>query len=76
VIDMPFITKEQVEKIRTLKTSIDSIRNRVIEENETLQEITKEYLGEGYDDKIMAKIIEQEIDKEISDKLRRIIFGE
>ncbi len=73
---MPFITKEQVEKIRTLKTSIDSIRNRVIEENETLQEITKEYLGEGYDDKIMAKIIEQEIDKEISDKLRRIIFGE
>ena len=73
---MPFITKEQVEKIRTLKTSIDSIRNRVIEENETLQEITKEYLGEGYDDKIMSKIIEQEIDKEISDKLRRIIFGE
>lgn len=72
---MPFFTKEQVDKIRVLKSSIDAIRNRIIEENDNLQEITKEYLGEQYSDKIMAKIINDEFNKELSDKLRRILFG-
>jgi hypothetical protein len=75
VIDMPFFTKEQVDKIRVLKSSIDAIRNRIIEENDNLQEITKEYLGEQYSDKIMAKIINDEFNKELSDKLRGILFG-
>tara|TARA_R100001015_G_C4614148_1_gene169950 strand:- start:239 stop:472 length:234 start_codon:yes stop_codon:yes gene_type:complete len=75
VIDMPFFTKEQVDKIRVLRSSIDAIRNRIIEENDNLQEITKEYLGEQYSDKIMAKIINDEFNKELSDKLRRILFG-
>ncbi len=72
---MPFFTKEQVDKIRVLRSSIDAIRNRIIEENDNLQEITKEYLGEQYSDKIMAKIINDEFNKELSDKLRRILFG-
>ena len=72
---MPFFTKEQVDKIRVLKSSIDAIRNRIIEENDNLQEITKEYLGEQYSDKIMAKIINDEFNKELSDKLRGILFG-
>ena len=72
---MPFFTKEQVDKIRVLRSSIDAIRNRIIEENDNLQEITKEYLGEQYSDKIMAKIINDEFNKELSDKLRGILFG-
>ena len=73
---MPFFTNEQVDKIRVLKTSIDTIRNRIIQEQENLQEITKEYLGEEYSDKIMQKIINDEFNKELSDKLRRILIGE
>tara|TARA_Y100000004_G_C8853248_1_gene385677 strand:+ start:269 stop:499 length:231 start_codon:yes stop_codon:yes gene_type:complete len=76
VIDMPFFTNEQVDKIRVLKTSIDTIRDRIIQEQENLQEITKEYLGEEYSDKIMQKIINDEFNKELSDKLRRILIGE
>ncbi len=73
---MPFFTNEQVDKIRVLKTSIDTIRDRIIQEQENLQEITKEYLGEEYSDKIMQKIINDEFNKELSDKLRRILIGE
>jgi len=69
-------TEEQAEKIRELGLNISTIVERITEQNRNLQELTKEYLGESYSDKIINKIIQEELNKELMSNIKVILFGE
>ena len=67
---------EQIKKLKELKFNVKDIMLRIEEENISLQELTKEYLGEEMSEDILRKIIKQETNKELIDKLGVILFGE
>ena len=69
------INEEHIDELNLLKLSIANIAERVKEENETLNELTKEYLGEAISEDILLKIINDEINKEVMKKLEAIFFG-
>ena len=67
---------EQIKKLKELKFNVKDIMLRIEEENISLQDLTKEYLGEEMSEDILRKIIKQETNKELMDKLGVILFGE
>ena len=67
---------EQIKKLKELKFNVKDIMLRIEEENISLQDLTKEYLGEEMSEDILRKIIKQETNKELIDKLGVILFGE
>tara|TARA_R110000851_G_scaffold84982_2_gene184952 strand:- start:66 stop:293 length:228 start_codon:yes stop_codon:yes gene_type:complete len=74
VIDMVF-TKEQSDNLKLLIASIPDEVERIVRHHEDLQDITKEYLGESISKEIMEKIIKQEIEKGLYDKMVGVLFG-
>ena len=70
------ITEEQLEDTILLGQSIPTIVERIIEYNTNLQELTNEFLGKSYSENIMNKIINDELHKELMEKLGGILFGE
>lgn len=67
-------TQEHADRIRELGLNISTIVERITEENKNLQELTKEYLGESYSEEIINKIIQEELHKELMDKIEVILF--
>lgn len=67
--------KMSAQKVKELSLSINDIVRRVAEENASLQEITKEYLGEGLSEDILKKVITQETLNVITNKLTGILDG-
>tara|TARA_Y100000592_G_scaffold85795_1_gene138320 strand:+ start:49 stop:261 length:213 start_codon:yes stop_codon:yes gene_type:complete len=67
---------DKIKKLKELRFNIENIMNRIEEENQSLQSLTKEYLGEEMSEDILRKIIKQETNKELIDKLGVILFGE
>tara|TARA_R110000744_G_scaffold24659_2_gene61655 strand:+ start:278 stop:508 length:231 start_codon:yes stop_codon:yes gene_type:complete len=74
VIDMIGFTQKHADRIRELGLNISTIVERITEENKNLQELTKEYLGESYSEEIINKIIQEELHKELMDKIEVILF--
>ncbi len=69
-------SREQIDKMKVLLNSIPDEVERIIEHNSNLQEITKEYLGEEISENVMKKIVKQEIEKGILEKMVGVLFGE
>ena len=67
-------TQKHADRIRELGLNISTIVERITEENKNLQELTKEYLGESYSEEIINKIIQEELHKELMDKIGVILF--
>ena len=67
--------KMSAQKVKELSLSINDIVRRVAEENASLQEITKEYLGEELSEDVLKEIITQETLNQISNKLTGILNG-
>jgi len=74
VIDMVF-NKSSPQKITELSLNLKDIVRRIAEEHTSLQELTKEYLGEEMSEDILKEVILQESIKEITNKLAVIING-
>tara|TARA_R110002012_G_scaffold183332_5_gene349724 strand:- start:10208 stop:10435 length:228 start_codon:yes stop_codon:yes gene_type:complete len=74
VIDMVY-GKMSAQKVKELSLNINDIVRRVAEENASLQEITKEYLGEELSEDVLKEIITQETLNQISNKLTGILNG-
>tara|TARA_R100000278_G_scaffold34496_1_gene31039 strand:- start:3095 stop:3322 length:228 start_codon:yes stop_codon:yes gene_type:complete len=75
VIEMVF-TKEQSDKVRALINSIPTRVEKIISDNQDLQDITQEYLGEKMSDNIVEKIVKQEIEKALFEEMVGVMFGE
>lgn len=71
-----FFNEKDVEALIKLQQDIDVIRNKIIEDNMQIQELTKQFLGAEYSQEVMAKIIDQELSQEIARRIRRDILGE
>ena len=69
-------TKEQAERINLLISSIPDRVNKIINDNQDLQDITEEFLGEKMSDNIFEKIVKQEIEKALFDEMVGVMFGE
>ena len=67
---------EQIKKLKELKFNVKDIMLRIEEENISLQDLTKEYLGEEMSEDILQKIVLQETLSEITKKLGGIFIGE
>lgn len=67
--------KMSAQKVKELSLNINDIVRRVAEENASLQEITKEYLGEELSEDVLKEIITQETLNQISNKLTGILNG-
>ena len=68
-------TKEQAERINLLISSIPDRVNKIINDNQDLQDITEEFLGEKMSDNIFEKIVKQEIEKALFDEMVGVMFG-
>jgi hypothetical protein len=66
----------KADELMLLKHKIPEIVDRIIEQNSNLQDITKEYLGDGLSDEVMKEIVMEELNVEVLMRLRRILFGE
>tara|TARA_R100000353_G_scaffold129646_1_gene92113 strand:+ start:65 stop:283 length:219 start_codon:yes stop_codon:yes gene_type:complete len=69
-------TKEQSDKVRALINSIPTRVEKIISDNQDLQDITQEYLGEKMSDNIVEKIVKQEIEKALFEEMVGVMFGE
>ena len=69
-------TKEQSDKVRALINSIPTRVEKIISDNQDLQDITQEYLGEKMSDNIVEKIIKKEIEKALFEEMVGVMFGE
>lgn len=69
-------TKEQSEKMKILVNNIPNEIDRIMKYHEDLQDITKEYLGESMSEEVMKKVIKQDLEKEIFNKMVGVLFGE
>jgi len=67
--------KSSPQKITELSLNLKDIVRRIAEEHTSLQELTKEYLGEEMSEDILKEVILQESIKEITNKLAVIING-
>jgi len=70
-----FFNEKDVEALIKLQQDINDIRNKIIEDNMQIQELTKQFLGAEYSQEVMAKIIDQELSQEIARRIRRDILG-
>jgi len=66
--------KRMLLQVDNLKSDLPDIADRIVRQNEDLNELTKEYLGEEISKYTMGKINKQEFNKEV---MRRLgdIFG-
>jgi hypothetical protein len=66
--------KRVLLQVDNLKSDLPDIADRIVRQNEDLNELTKEYLGEEISEYTMGKINKQEFNKEV---MRRLgdIFG-
>jgi len=66
--------KRVLLQVDNLKSDLPDIADRIVRQNEDLNELTKEYLGEEISKYTMGKINKQEFNKEV---MRRLgdIFG-
>ena len=69
-------TKEQSEKMKILVNNIPNEVDRIMKHHEDLQDITKEFLGESMSEEVIKKIIKQDLEKEIFNKMVGVLFGE
>jgi S-adenosylmethionine synthetase len=69
-------TKEQSDKVKALINSIPTRVEKIISDNQDLQDITQEYLGEKMSDNIVEKIVKQEIEKALFEEMVGVMFGE
>ena len=66
----------KADELILLKHTIPQIVDRILEQHSNLQDITKEYLGEGLSDEVMKQIVMEELNVEVLMRLRRVLFGE
>ena len=69
-------TKEQSDKVKALINSIPTRVEKIVSDNQDLQDITQEYLGEKMSDNIVEKIVKQEIEKALFEEMVGVMFGE
>ena len=71
-----FFNEKDIDAIIKLKEDIDDIRRKIIEENQQIQEFTKQFLGAQISEEVMAKIIDHEVSQEIARRIRRDILDD
>ena len=71
-----FFNEKDIDAIIKLKEDINDIRRKIIDDNQRIQEFTKQFLGEQISEEVMAKIIDHEVSQEIARRIRRDILGE
>lgn len=69
------LSDEKIQKMIVLKNSIGDIAERVRQQNQDLEDISKDILGEGISEELMTDIIIQETSKEIMSKVVDILYG-
>lgn len=59
-----------IEKLSKTQEEMSDILQRVISQNEDMEDLSEELLGERLSDEIMSQVIEQEFTKVISERIK------
>lgn len=59
-----------IEKLSKTQEEMDEILQRIILQNEDMEDLSEELLGERLSDEIMSQVIEQEFTKVIEERIK------
>jgi len=62
--------KKIIEKLSKTQNEMDEILQRIISQNEDMEDLSEELLGERLSDEIMSQVIEQEFTKVIEKRIK------
>jgi hypothetical protein len=62
--------KKIIEKLSKTQEEMDEILQRIILQNEDMEDLSEELLGERLSDEIMSQVIEQEFTKVIEERIK------
>jgi len=64
------VFRKIIEKLSKTQEEMSDILQRVISQNEDMEDLSEELLGERLSDEIMSQVIEQEFTKVISERIK------
>jgi DNA-binding FrmR family transcriptional regulator len=59
-----------IEKLSKTQEEMDEILQRIVAQNEDMEELSEQLLGERLSDEIMSQVIEQEFTKVIEERIK------
>ncbi len=62
--------RKSIEKLSKTQEEMDEILQRIIAQNEDMEELSEQLLGERLSDEIMSQVIEQEFTKVIEERIK------